>query len=135
MLCDVAGESEPKQTRFLALTEWGNVSLWSMHMLVSTEDAAGVQADAGLQFGGRVRLLLLAASLPIGRLLPLGMQASGTHKPNQDVQIQATVLAVPPNQLDQFIVAGSTDRILRSSLYGQALVPKVGYYYFMLVFT
>lgn len=103
-------------------------------MLVSAEDAAGVQTDAGLQFGGRVRLLLLAASLPTGRLLPLGMQASGTHKPNQDVQIQATVLAVPPNQLDQFIVAGSTDQIMRGSLYGQALVPKVGYYYFMLVF-
>lgn len=103
-------------------------------MLVSTEDAAGVQADAGLQFGGRVRLLLLAASLPIGRPLPLGVQASGTHKPNQDVQTQATVLAMPPNQLDQFIVAGNTDQILRGSLYGQPLVPKVGYY-FMLVFT
>ena len=126
IVCNVTGESKPKQARFLALTEWGNVSLWSVHVLVSSEDAAGVQADAGLQFGGRVRLLLLAASLPAGRLFPVGVQASGTHKHNQGVQTHATVLAVPPNQLDQFMVTGTTDQILRGSLYGQALVPKVG---------
>ena len=122
----MAGESEPKQARFLALTEWGNVSLWTVHVLMSSEDVAGVQADAGLQFGGRVRLLLLAASLPMGRLLPVGVQAFGIHRHNQSVQTHATVLAVPPNQLDQFVVAGSTDQILLGSLYGQALVPKVG---------
>ena len=125
-MCNVTGEPEPKQARFLALTEWGNVSLWSVHVLLSSEDAAGVQADAGLQFGGHVRLLLLAASLPAGRLFPIGVQASRMHKHNKDVQTHATVLAVPPNQLDQFIVAGSTGHILRGSLYGQALVPKVG---------
>lgn len=122
----MAGEPQPKQARFLALTEWGNVSLWSVHVLVSSEDAAGVQADAGLQFGGRVRLLLLAASLPTGRLCTEDVQASAMHKHSQDVHTHATVLAVPPNHLDQFMVAGSTDQILRGSLYGQALVPKVG---------
>ena len=124
----MAGEQkqvEQKPTRFLALTEWGNVSLWSVHVLTSPEDAAGVQADAGLQFGGRVRLLLLAASLPKGRLFPVGMQASETHKHAQHIQTHATVLALPPKQNDQFVVAGSTDQILRGSLYGQPLLPKV----------
>ena len=125
-LCNVAGKPEPKQARFLALTEWGNVSLWSVHVLVSSEDAAGVQSDAGLQFGGRVRLLLLAASLPTGRLFTIGVQASAIHKHNQDLHTRATVLALPPDHLDQFMVAGSTDQILRGSLFGQALVPKVG---------
>ena len=119
------GQGELKQTRFLALTEWGNVSLWSVHVLASSEDAAGVQADAGLQFGGHVRLLLLAASLPMGRMAPVGMQITETHKLN--VQMHATTLAVLPEQHDQFVVATSPDKILRGSLYGQAPVPKVGY--------
>ncbi|KAL3141663.1 hypothetical protein ABBQ32_004355 [Trebouxia sp. C0010 RCD-2024] len=112
-----------KQTRFLALTEWGNVSLWSVHVLASSEDAAGVQADAGLQFGGHVRLLLLAASLPVGRMAPVGMQISESHK--LTVHTHATTLAVLPEQNDQFVVAAGTDQILRGSLYGQAPVPKV----------
>lgn len=124
----MAGHSpgDLKQTRFLALTEWGNVSLWSVHVLASSEDAAGVQADAGLQFGGHVRLLLLAASLPVGRMAPVGMQISESHK--LTVHTHATTLAVLPEQNDQFVVAAGTDQILRGSLYGQAPVPKVGCY-------
>ena len=113
---------ETKQTRFLALTEWGNVSLWSVHVLTSSEDTAGVQADPGLQFGGRVRLLLLAANLPMGRSFP---QASVMLPYVQQLQAHAAVLALPPNQIDEFLVAGNNDCILRGSLYGQAAVPKV----------
>ena len=124
----LAGElnkGEPKRTRCLALTEFGNVSLWSVHVLASSEDAAGVQADAGLQFGGRVRLLLLAASLPIGRSTSNGLQASGTHKHAQAMQSHATAMALLPDQPDQFVVAGKSDAILRGSLYGQMPVPQV----------
>lgn len=125
-LCALAGQSQGdlKQTRFLGLTQWGNVSLWSVHVLASSEDAAGVQADAGLQFGGHVRLLLLAASLPVGRNGPIGMQISQTHK--LTVHMHATTLALLPQRHDQFIVAGDSGQILRGSLYGQAPVPKVG---------
>ena len=113
---------EPKKARLLALTEWGNVSLWSVHVLTSSQDVAGTQSDAGLQFGGKVRLLLLAASLPMGRNFPA--QAAGINKRAQQLG-HAAALALPPSQVDQFIVAGDNDCILRGSLYGQAPVPKV----------
>ncbi|KAL3153591.1 hypothetical protein ABBQ38_011579 [Trebouxia sp. C0009 RCD-2024] len=121
--CTGHSPGDLKQTRFLALTEWGNVSLWSVHVLASSEDAAGVQADAGLQFGGHVRLLLLAASLPVGRMAPIGMQISDTHK--LTAYTHATTLAVLPKQNDQFVVAAGAHQILRGSVYGQAYVPKV----------
>ena len=118
---------EPKKTRFLAITDWGNVSLWSVHVLTSSEDIAGVQADPGLQFGGRVRLLLLAANLPLGN--SRGIQVSVICPHAQQLQAHAAVLALLPNKIDEFVVAGNNDQILRGSLYGQAAVPKASQRY------
>ena len=128
----LAGElskGEPKRTRCLALTEFENISLWSVHVLASSEDAAGVQADAGLQFGGRVRLLLLAASLPMGRSPSIGLQGFRVHRNARALQRHATAMALLPDQPDQFVVAANSDAILRGSLYGQMPVPQVSLCY------
>ena len=122
-----------KKTRLLALTEWGNVSLWSVHVSAAGDHAI---ADAGLQIGGRVCLLLLAASLPVGRSVPDGMQApySGGHaaslqqrQSSSRLGRRAAVLALPPDSPDQFFVGLDNAQVLRGSLYGEATIPKVSF--------
>ena len=125
------GNTSLKKTRLLALTEWGNVSLWSVHVLDS--GSAG-EADVGMQIGGRVCLLRLADSLPMGRTLPDGLQALSAeghsmlakpHQQSPELGRHAAVLALPPSSIDQFLVGTNNARILRGSLFGEAPVPKV----------
>jgi len=122
-----------KKTRLLALTEWGNVSLWSVHVLASGECSAAGEADAGLSIGGRVGLLLLTASLAMGRGPHDGMQASSpghaassayTHLP-YELERRAAVLSLPPRSIDQYLVGLDSAQTVRGSLYGEDPVPKV----------
>ena len=104
-----------------------------MHVQAAGDHAI---ADAGLQIGGRVCLFLLAASLPVGNSVPNGMQAAtfGGHaasfKHHQQCSRwgrRATVLALPPDSTDQFLVGLDNAQILRGSLYGEATIPKVSF--------
>ena len=122
-----------KKTRLLALTEWGNVSLWSVHVLAPGECSAAGGADAGLSIGGRVALLLLTASLAVGRGPHDGMQASQpghaassahTQLP-YELERRAAVLSLPPISIDQYLVGLDRAQTVRGSLYGEAPVPKV----------
>lgn len=122
-----------KTTRLLALTEWGNVSLWSVHVLASGECSAARAADAGVSIGGCVGLLLLTASLAMGRGPHDGMQASlpghavssaCTQLP-YELERRAAVLSLPPTRFDQYLVGLDSGQTVRGSLYGEAPVPKV----------
>ncbi|DBA69247.1 TPA: hypothetical protein ACH3X2_012991 [Trebouxia sp. C0005] len=121
-----------KTTRLLALTEWGNVSLWSVHVLASGECSAARAADAGVSIGGCVGLLLLTASLAMGRGPHDGMQASlpghavssaCTQLP-YELERRAAVLSLPPTRFDQYLVGLDSGQTVRGSLYGEAPVPK-----------
>ena len=122
-----------KKTRLLALSEWGNISLWSVHVLASGECSAAGGADAGVSIGGRVGLLLLTATLAMGRGPHDGMQASSpghaassayTQLP-YELERHAAVLALPPTSIDQYLVGLDSAQVVRGSLYGEAPVPKV----------
>ncbi|DBA89068.1 TPA: hypothetical protein ACH3X1_016247 [Trebouxia sp. C0004] len=120
-----------KKTGLLALTEWGNVSLWSVHVLASGECSGAGGADAGLSIGGRVGLLLLTASLAMGRGLHAGMQAptpghaaSSAHTQlPYELERRAAVLSLPPTSMDQYLVGLDSAQTVGGSLYGEAYVP------------
>ena len=121
-----------KKSRVLALTEWGNVSLWSVHVLAPGECSAAGGLDAGLSIGGRVGLLLLAASLAMGRGPQDGMQASlSGHAASSaytqlpyELERRAAVLSLLPKSIDQYLVGLDSAQTVRGSLYGEAPVPK-----------
>lgn len=129
----IAGEQSHavsnKKTRLLALTEWGNVSLWSVHVVAPE----GPGLDPGLQIGGRVCLMLLADSLPLGRSPPVSKQAllyvqQNGRQHNQhrlEHSRHAAALALLPDSADEFLVGMHNAQILRGSLYGETPVPKV----------
>ena len=121
-----------KRTRLLALTEWGNVSLWSIQSLAAGNISDRVGTDPGLRIGGHVCLMLLAATLPLGKAVPgrpgdfASTEAAkrSLHKQFQLHQ-RAAALSLPPGYPDQFLVGTDSGQVLRGSLYGEAPVPKV----------
>ena len=125
-----------KNTRLLVLTEWGNLSLWSVQALVSSGAATRVQTDPGLSLGGHVCLLLLATSLTFGKGHVAKMQPSASVElPAEDnacgfrLHQRALALALLPGDQNQFLVGTNGSQVLRGSLYGEVPVPKVSLKY------
>ena len=102
-------------------------------MLAPGECSAAGGANAGVSIGGRVGLLLLTASLAMGRGPHDGMQASlpghatsSAHTQLPDgLQRRAAVLSLKPTSIDQYLVGLDSAQTVRGSLYGEAPVPKV----------
>ena len=118
------------------LTEWGNVSLWSVQALVSSDATTRVQTDPGLSLGAHVCLLLLASSLSFGKGHFANMQPSASAElPAEDnacgfrLHQRALALALLPGDQNQFLAGTSGSQVLRGSLYGEVPVPKVSLIY------
>lgn len=109
--------------QLLALTEWGIVTLWTVMMLPGTTPST----DVGLRTGSCV-CLVLTATLGAGTTSNPYLNHLAVDTASQlcmELGRQAAALTTPPNSSDQFLVGMDSGQIMRGSLYGEALLPKV----------